>query len=477
MKSQLLALLKITNPKKISQVVKRDKLLFEWVLSGHGSTISEKIYNLTATALVSCSYGKQKKFKSLTEGYVGCGPASTCQCTKDSISKNVSLTKQKISQFDAIQTNSRRSATMLAKYGVEFNSQRLEIKKILQNPKIPIEAYLKLTNYDWLHTEYIVNQRTLVDIADELGIYYSTVAEYCKKFGFVIRQVTNYSVQEREIEHLLTTFDIKCITNDWQTLHTQEIDILIPSYSIGIEVDGLYWHSFHPSNRKQEDKNRHLSKSKLASLAGIDVIHITDYEWNQKTQVITNILKSKLKLNSTVFARKCSISTVTKQVEKQFLKENHLQGFVPSAHAYGLFSNNVLLMLISLGKSRYEKSVTFEILRVCSAPGITVVGGLSKLISHVKKSHPNSSFITYCDLSKSNGNSYTKAGLTFVKDTNPGYFWTDGTSVISRYKCQKKQLAKWLPSFNPLLSESENLFNAKYRRFWDCGNRVFTFSS
>ena len=58
----------------------------------------------------------------------------------------MSLTKQKISQFDAIQINSRRSATMLAKYGVEFNSQRLEIKKILQNPKIPIEAYLKLTN-------------------------------------------------------------------------------------------------------------------------------------------------------------------------------------------------------------------------------------------------------------------------------------------------------------------------------------------
>lgn len=64
-------------------------------------------------------------------------------------------------------------------------------------------------------------------------------------------------------------------------------------------------------------------------------------------------------------------------------------------------------------------------------------------------------------------------GFNFVRETGPGYFWTDGNTVYSRYRCQKKNLSKWLSSFNSDLSEAENLFRAGYRRYWTCGNLVF----
>ena len=81
--------------------------------------------------------------------------------------------------------------------------------------------------------------------------------------------------------------------------------------------------------------------------------------------------------------------------------------------------------------------------------------------------------ISYCDVSKFSGNVYIELGFTKIKDSFPGYFWTDGDSVISRFKSQKKQLAKWLVGFDPNLTEVENMFNAGYRRYWDCGNAAY----
>ena len=56
---------------------------------------------------------------------------------------------------------------------------------------------------------------------------------------------------------------------------------------------------------------------------------------------------------------------------------------------------------------------------------------------------------------------------------HPGYFWTTGTTIVSRYKAQKKVLAGWLTTFDENKTERANMFEAKYRLFWNCGNYVF----
>lgn len=478
-KNKILELIQ-TKPKAYAAIIKHSPDLKKWVFDNtliKSDSLVDHIYSAISGETNVCEFGNIKKVKRISSGFAGCGPAAVCACTKNKISKSVIATKQSLSTIEQAAINEKRSNTMLEKYGVEFNSKRPEIKSLLSKPKIPVDVFEKLNNKEWLNTEYNTNQRTLVDIASELGVYYSTVGEYCRKFDFTIRQVTNYSMQEVEIAEYIRSLGIRVVTNDWSILKTSEIDIVIPDFNIGIEVNGLFWHSYTPLSKTVEYVNKHIDKTTNAKLNGIELLHITDNEWLTKQSIIKNIIKSKLKLNTKLYARRCSIRLVDISTERQFLIDNHLQGYVASKYAVGLYFNNTLVMLVTLGKSRFSKNTNYEILRVCSAPEITVVGGLSKLIKHIKTQIPNESFVTYCDLSKSSGNSYKKVGMTYVSSTDPGYFWTDGNIVISRFKTFKKTLVTWLLTYDPSKTVDQNMFDAKYRKYWDCGNAIFTFTS
>ena len=469
-----------TRPKTYVTDIKRAPELMLWVTENsiiESDSLVDHIRSAVYNETNVCVYGNIKKVKRISQGFAGCGPAAVCKCTKNKISSSVKIAKQSIASETQLASNQKRSNTMIEKYGVQYNSQRQEIKAILQKPKISEDSYSKLTNLVWLDTEYNTNQRTLVDIASELGVYYSTVGEYCKKFGFTIRQITNYSQQEIEIADYIRSLGVEVNTNNWDILKTTEIDIVVPDYKFGIEVNGLYWHSYSPSLSTYEYKERHIDKTINAKQHDIELIHITDYEWINKQSIVKNIILSKLQLNRKIYARKCTIQPVNKQTEKEFLNQYHLQGYVPSKHAFGLYNNDQLVMIVSVGDSRFSKNTEYEILRVCSAPEITVVGGLSRLINYVKKLIPNSSFVTYCDLSKSAGNSYIQVGMTYVGNSGPGYFWTDGNQMISRFKTFRKTLATWLPEYDSTKTVDENMFNAKYRKYWDCGNMIFTFTS
>lgn len=476
MRQQILEIFK-KNPKGYVNTIKKNADIVKWV--NYNSLIQsdkfvEMIYSAVYQKTNICECGKIMKFDRFSTGFK-CGPAGVCEITKKNISNAVSKTKQNYTLEEKEIINLTRENTMSAKYGVKYNSQREDIKHIWTKSKISNDAYNKLTDKNWLDNEYNQQKKSLIEIADSLGVYYSTVAEYCKKFNFNIRKTSSYSLCEKKIVEYIQEFNVECIENDWDILSTSEIDILLPSVNLGIEVNGLYWHSYHPSINKIENKFRHIQKTENALEKNINLLHITDYEWNNSNNKIKNLIKTKLQLNEKIYARKCSISTVTNAESKLFLINNHLQQHIPAKYKVGLYYNNKLVMLVTYGKSRFSKKYDFEIYRVCTEPGISVVGGLSKLMTHIKKQHNNKKFITYCDRAKSNGNGYIQAGFKFIKSTGPGYFWTNGNEIISRYKCQKKNLSKWLLTFDPLKSESENLFLANYRRYWDCGNLVFEY--
>ena len=474
MKEQILSLIK-NNPKSYAKIIKKDLVLTEWV--HHNSLIvSDKLPEMIYSAVYQidnkCSNGKIKKFDRFSTGFVGCGPANTCACTKKSISDRVKLSKSLFSNETNEEINAKREITMLAKYGTKFNSQRPDKKDCWTKPKISEQSYNRLTNFEWLNDQYNNRSRTLIDIANELGVYYSTVGEYCLKFGFTIRQTSNYSTVEVEVCDFLRSVNVQVVQHDWTILKNKEIDIFLPEYNIGIEINGLYWHSWAPNSGRCEDKLRHINKTTEAKENGVKLLHITDYEWHNKQDIIKSMLLSKLGKNVKIFARKCEIREVITRVERDFLNKTHIQGYSVSSFARGLYYNDELVMLITIGKTRFNRDQKYEIIRVSSAPGLTIVGGLSKLINNVC-STIDLPLITYCDIDKSDGNGYKSAGMTIVKSTGPGYFWTDGNQIISRYKSQKKNLSNWLLSFNPNLSEAENMFAAKFRRYWNCGSILF----
>ena len=475
MRNRILDLVK-TKPKHYAVLIKRDTILSNWVIDNsliQSESWPSMIYSAINNISNVCEFGNIKKFDRWPTGFIGCGPASSCQCTKEAISKQVTISKSNYTTEQNSNINAKRNKSMHEKYGVEYNSQRNDIKSIWTKPKISESVHSKLTDYTWLHNEYVVKQRSSVDIARELNIYYSTVASYCVGHGFPIRRRSNYSLMEIEIKEYVESLGLLCESSNWTILKSKEIDLYIPSKKIAIEINGLYWHSFNPANFSHEDDSRHLNKTKEAASKGISLIHITDWEWKNKNDIVKSILKSKLGVCDKVYARQTKVKSLTTDIARQFFDDNHLQGYMPSTYYLGLYKDESLVMAISAGRNRFAKDNSVELHRMASIKYLTVVGGGSKLIKALKILINNNTLISYCDRSKSNGRGYLAMGFTLLRTTSPGYFWTDGNEILSRYKCTKQKLSKWLKTYDSSLSESENMFNAKYRRYWDCGNYLF----
>ena len=111
---------------------------------------------------------------------------------------------------------------------------------------------------------------------------------FCNKSG--------KSKWEKTVKNFLGELNINYVPNDRTQLvnpntgRLLELDIWIPNLNKAIECNGLYWHS-----RKQVSKNDRI-KQQLCKDQNIDLLVITDKEWNDNTD------KCKAKLISFVEA-------------------------------------------------------------------------------------------------------------------------------------------------------------------------------
>lgn len=466
------------NPKRYSQIIKSDPELSAWV-EENTQVISDQYAEIIYSAMHQqsnlCNQGNQKKFLSVTQGWGFCGISKVCACNAQNSSVKVQQSKSLYTQDQKNSINQKRQKSMEEKYGVGYNSQRSDIHHIWQKNRMDPAVAEKLQSRDWLEHQYIQQKKTLVEIADDLGVYYSTVGEYCRQHGFKIRQRSNYSLEEKQISDYLTALGITHEPGDWDVLNGRELDIWIPDHNLAIEINGLFWHSFHPSQNRAENRKRHLEKTTECEQKKIDLIHITDWEWHNQKHIIKNLLMSKLNKNQRVGARQCKTVEITNSQANAWFKQYHLQGATPAYRSFALVQDTEFLLVISIGRSRFDSDFSYELLRMCGAPGVTVSGGLSKLMTYIKNQLNQSDIVTYCDRSKSRGQGYVAAGFQLIRSTDPGYFWTDGTKIVSRYQAQKSRLSRWLPNFDPGLSESQNMFANRYRRYWDCGNWVLKY--
>lgn len=464
------------HPKRYTHIIKNDKELNDWILSNtmtENEKFSAKVYSALYDINDTCKYGNTKKFDRFSTGFIGCGPASVCKCTKENISKNVSSSKHNMSDEQKLKIHEKRKSTMVEKYGVEYNSQRQEIKEILSLPKTSKTVFEKLSNYEWLNQEYNINKRTTVDIANELSIHNSTVIEYLKKFDFIIRQRSRYSTIEVEIvEYIKSISNYIIIQNTKSIISPLELDIYIPEIKIAFEINGLYWHSY--GNTQMENKNRHLIKTEKCKELGITLIHITDWEWKNKKEIIKSIILSKLGRSEKIYARKTDIIEIDSKTARIFFTKTHLQGFIGSEKYTALIYNNEIVMCMSFGKNRFGDGM--ELHRMATTLNTTVVGGASKILRYYTKTYNITNIKTYCDYSKSYGNAYERIGFNYINTSLPDYFWTDGDKIISRYKAQKHKLKNIVGDiYDPNISERDNMMNAGFRRYWGCGNLVFEY--
>lgn len=263
------------------------------------------------------------------------------------------------------------------------------------------------------------------------------------------------------------------LENSRTVINGKELDIFIPDMNLGIEFDGLYWHS-----NQFIDSKYHLLKTNECRDKDIQLLHVFENEWVDKCDIVKSIILSKLGIyKERYYARKCKIKEVSTKEEREFLDKSHIQGYVPSTNAYGLYYNDELVEIATFRKSRYKKD-EIELLRFCSKLNTQCIGGLSRLVKHFTRLHPNVLLTTFCDRRYSNGNGYLKSGWSFLHETEPNYFYFKKGSLVleSRLKYQKAKLEKVLDSYDPALSEKKNMNNNGYVWIYDSGNFKFAYN-
>ncbi len=208
--------------------------------------------------------------------------------------------------------------------------------------------------------------------------------------------------------------------------------------------------------------NLHLPKDLVklqtdSNKQGFTLIHLWQDVWETKQTQVLSRIHSFLGLNERIHARKTKVVPVDQQKSIHFLSTYHLQGYVKSKYNFGLIYNEELVALASFSeprpmKSRGDNYQSAELVRFASKNGLTIVGGLSKLINFFIKQITFDDVMTYADRDWSLGKGYQQLDFTFTAETPPAYLYLDTQSLI-RYFPHR------LPK--PILSafESQNTLN------------------
>jgi hypothetical protein len=339
---------------------------------------------------------------------------------------------------------------------------------------ITSEHQRQLDDSDWLVKR---NQElTLTEIAHELGCAQSLVSVQFTKFGLIPKShPRTFTGGEQLVLDFVEELGITNVIHRANgIIPPLEIDIYLPDHKVGIEYHGTYWHSY---DRKENpvERQRHLRKLEAATAAGIRLLQFWDYEWLDESyvEISKSIVRAVLGMSTRIGARECEIKTPSNAEVTDFLVANHIQQSRPFTFAAGLYSVGELVMVMTLGRSRYVKGA-WEMLRLATKKDHVVVGGAQRLWSSLISKLPHQVLVySYADRRLFSGQVYSQLGFTLKHHTVPGYqYFLDGT-VYSRLQFQKHKQATRLAVYDATLTEAENMFANGYRRLWDAGQAVW----
>jgi len=247
-----------------------------------------------------------------------------------------------------------------------------------------------------------------------------------------------------------------------------EIDIYLPELKIGFEFNGLYWHS-----NQYKDKDYHSNKTEYFRERGIRIIHIWEDDWDLKNDIIKSQIKNWLGLSlHKIFARKCDvIEIVDSRIVRDFLDNNHIQGYVNSTKRYGLFYNSELISVMTFDHVEGRKKLIYNewnLSRFCNKLETIVVGGASKIFKKFLSENSPKRVISYADKNWSLGEIYPKLGFYKVNESTSDYKYLIDNKRVHKSRYRKSKLKN--------ISESTYMKEMGIFKIYDCGKIKFEYS-
>jgi len=412
--------------------------------------------------------------------------------------KQTSLEKYGIEHwFKLDKFKEKRKQTMLQKYGVEFLAQLEDFKKYLKEKQYENLEQQGYKNLDKLNAsfvkEHFFNNKNEFLKNKFLEFYnfkaHSTAYNFLKKFEIDWQKRNGTSNLEKEVvDYIKSFYEGEVIENDRQTIAPLELDIFVPEKKVAIEFDGLYWHSFNDKSLVNEFKYKHLIKTVKAEEKGINLLHIFENEWINplKRDIWKSVIGYKLGyVKKRYYARKLKITKVDNKFASKFFYENHLQGGAAvGSYRFALYDPKTgeIISIMTFSKPRYNKEIEYELIRFASLKYTACVGCAQKLFKYFIKNYDPKSIVSYANRrwASKHSNLYKTLGFKFVGEAEPNYFYfkldDPELRMYPRVTFQKHKLKDHPATkdyFNSDLTETEIMFNAGFRRIYDCGNLVF----
>lgn len=278
---------------------------------------------------------------------------------------------------------------------------------------------------------------------------------------------SNVSLLEKDLLDYIKSIYNGLIETSYRRLGF-ELDIFSPELNLGFEFNGIYWHSEFFKN-----KEYHYNKYCKCLENNINLIQIWEDDWIYKKDIIKSIISNKIGKSNKIWARKCELKEVTdSRLIKDFLNENHLQGWCVSSIKIGLFQNDELVSLMTFGQLRKNlgtKKVdhNYEMLRFCNKLNLTVIGGASKMLSFFRNNYNPITLISYSKNDYSTGNLYKKLGFNKSND-NISYYWVVDNIKKNRWNFRKDKLIKM--GYDSNKTETKIMQELGYYRVYDSGN-------
>lgn len=281
-----------------------------------------------------------------------------------------------------------------------------------------------------------------------------------EKYGTL--KYTNKGKAEQEVIDYLNSFGHNFKPNV-TILEGRELDGYDENLKLAVEYCGLHWHN----EITRPDPAYHYKKFKDCEAKGIRLITIWETEWKDKKSQVKSFLRSLVDSNmKTIYARNCTVSKIPLHEAAKFVNTYHIQGYPGSTikEAYGIFHDDIMYGCVTMG--RHHRNNTEHVLsRMCFADGFKIVGGASKLVSHILNDYPT--IVSWSDNRWSQGNVYEKIGFTKDKEYRQDYFYVERTNVSNIHSKQSKQ--KKYINCKPGQTEHERCLELGLVRVYDCG--------
>lgn len=286
------------------------------------------------------------------------------------------------------------------------------------------------------------------------------------KYDNIVR--SRRSAGENEIRDWLLSLNLAVQQGNRSLLSGKEIDLYLPEHKLGIEYNGLFWHSDSDSANGISN-DYHCKKYEQAKSCGVRLLTIWDKEWEENKDVVKSYILSVLNIfEKKIFARNCTFKIIDNNVANEFCDRHHFQGkTIRIKHSFCLLHNDEVVSVITFGYHHRKNTNELVLSRYCVKSGYCIIGGAEKLFINSMKTLGTSEVISWSDNRISYGRVYEKLGFELDAKLKADYFYikSDGRTIIPKQSMQKKKCG--CPDN---MTEREYCKNVlKLNRVYDCG--------